>query len=429
MRRTLARSSLFALGLLAGAAIAVSRTAMASVEYDFAGGNFTSVAAPYTTSDQVTGEVILPNPLPPSTAGIFFGSPSDLSFSFSDGVNTITNSNVTPQVGNGFGFSFSTNAADQIIGSSFYLTSSVFNSHTWEIFDQGDESAGSTASVVTGPGGVVISSSSGQGYNFTPGTWSGPMTVSVPPPSGPSLYLTVITDSNPATQSLSGHPTEITAALTLATAPPAGSIPVPLTKALSSSDLTLQEAANDLGYIGFDWAQVLMGPSPLPYYACQEPSCPGSDSPVGAEIKGSTPDPPPPFGFDYCNPFSPNYIRGDCRHSDYYDQTTAEEPSLSDSFCINNSSSGCITFLTENSDTTFNYFDSPTDPCLRNQFSSSNPNFPAAVGDSALAYQANLYQIRRSYCTGQVSGWDNNGTTLILHLSCGPYRRRRSHPR
>jgi hypothetical protein len=117
MRRTLGRS-VFWLGLfiwLAGAATAAN----ADATYDYIGSNFTSImpgfcptgtlCTPlYTTGDSVTGDVVLANPLPPSVAGgtnyenggiYFVGEAINqsfvftdqvLSFSFTDGVNTIT---------------------------------------------------------------------------------------------------------------------------------------------------------------------------------------------------------------------------------------------------------------------------------------------------------------------------------------------------
>jgi hypothetical protein len=158
-----------------------------------------------------------------------------------------------------------------------------------------------------------------------------------------------------------------------ATTQPSDSVPVILPKTLSSSDATLQEAANDLGYIGFDWLQTLSGPSPLPYYECQDPTC---DPMMTTEVVGSTYDPPPPYGYDYCNPSpsNPNYIPNAVAFSFlpatcagqpyYYNTTTAEEPSLSNTLCVasivdsNTNTTMCNHFLTENDHTTLNWFDS-----------------------------------------------------------------------
>ena len=58
------RRRLIAALAFGAAIVVVGRAATASVEYDFAGGNFMSVTGPYTTSDQVTGDVIFPTASP-----------------------------------------------------------------------------------------------------------------------------------------------------------------------------------------------------------------------------------------------------------------------------------------------------------------------------------------------------------------------------
>ena len=55
--------------------------------YQYTGNPFTQVSGPYTTSDFVSGMVTLAGPLPPN----FSGTVTPTAFTFSDGVQTITN--------------------------------------------------------------------------------------------------------------------------------------------------------------------------------------------------------------------------------------------------------------------------------------------------------------------------------------------------
>src|SRR5438477_4971362 len=58
--------------------------------YQYTGNPFTSAIPPYTTSMFVTGMVTLARPLPPN----FSGTVHPTAFTFSDGVQTITNHDV-----------------------------------------------------------------------------------------------------------------------------------------------------------------------------------------------------------------------------------------------------------------------------------------------------------------------------------------------
>jgi hypothetical protein len=69
--------------------IGIAGEARADVEYDFTGGNFAYVYGDYTTSNKLTGDVIFPTALPPSSS-MFWGLGSGISFSFSDGINSFT---------------------------------------------------------------------------------------------------------------------------------------------------------------------------------------------------------------------------------------------------------------------------------------------------------------------------------------------------
>jgi hypothetical protein len=127
MRRTLGHSHAFWLGLLiwlAGAATAVN----ASVTYDYQGSDFTSIvpticptngsscAPAFTKNESITGDIVFANSLPPSVLGNFIENPPYQSFSFTDGVNTITNT--TPGV-DVTGSGFLTNASGNILQGNF----------------------------------------------------------------------------------------------------------------------------------------------------------------------------------------------------------------------------------------------------------------------------------------------------------------------
>lgn len=354
----------------------VSKASATPVEYQYTGGYFTSVSGVYTTADQVTGTIVLPSPLAPSSPNYLNTPDAFSSFSFSDGVNTITNSNVS---GPYFGGAFTTNAANEIVHWNFEFStvrgSAPYGAVIGSIGDDpsqfGDESFG----------GDSLPATLGDGYNFTPGTWSGPMAVP-PPPSQASLYLTVI----PVIPlSKSNEPTGITAMLTLADSPPSPDAIQLSSLLIGSNDTTLQQAANDLGYVGFDWQQTLRGPSPLPFYMCGDPSC---DPLLSREVVGSTKDPAQPYGFDYCNPSltNPFYIQGastPCVHIDVYDPTIAAVPATSANLCIRTSGGVCETTLTNSADTVLNFYDAPQDPCLVDQ--SGGPT----SGQPSLAYQTN----------------------------------------
>jgi hypothetical protein len=229
--RAAVRSAMVVISMVAVVLGSAISTARAAVEYDFIGGNFTFVTGAYTTADRVTGEITLPSPLAPSS-NVFLGRTNSFSFSFSDGVNTISNSNAN---GPEFGAALTTNAAGQIVDSNVVFSTTRGSGPYTAVIGQtlGDESFGSD----TLPGTF------GQGYNFTAGTWSGPITVS-PPPSAPSLYLTVNTDGP---NSESKEPTSITAAITLADSPPSASA-LKLPVILPPTGITnLQDAAHALG--------------------------------------------------------------------------------------------------------------------------------------------------------------------------------------
>ena len=95
--------------------------------YVYTGNPFTNVSGPYSTSDFVTAMVTLANPLPPNTP---LTQVTPLAFTFSDGVQTITNQEAT-----GSFFAFATGPTgmitfwqDQVIFSGLRIMGEISNS-------------------------------------------------------------------------------------------------------------------------------------------------------------------------------------------------------------------------------------------------------------------------------------------------------------
>jgi hypothetical protein len=86
------RLSLFA---TAAALCLSSLAARADAVYTYTGQDFTFANAPYTTSDSITGELTFSSPLAPDLA---LQQELPVSYSFSDGVETLTqmNSSLSP---------------------------------------------------------------------------------------------------------------------------------------------------------------------------------------------------------------------------------------------------------------------------------------------------------------------------------------------
>jgi hypothetical protein len=78
------------------------------VTYHYSGNHFTDVQGLYTTLESVQGSFTLSSPLPPNLSGVTI---TPTSFSFSDGIVTITNSSVGLFINS---FTVSTNSAGQI---------------------------------------------------------------------------------------------------------------------------------------------------------------------------------------------------------------------------------------------------------------------------------------------------------------------------
>jgi hypothetical protein len=139
--------------------------------YEYTGKPFTEVSGPYTTSDFVSGRLTLASPLGPN----FFGFVFPTAFSFSDGVQTITNLNSGPQTD----FVLMTGPAGAIINWSFTVVASGGNNFIFGTLVDHN---------TTGDGGVQIDV--GAGFGGRPGRWT---TVVSIPDTGSTLSLMTLT--------------------------------------------------------------------------------------------------------------------------------------------------------------------------------------------------------------------------------------------
>ncbi|MGA3187807.1 MAG: PEP-CTERM sorting domain-containing protein [Bryobacteraceae bacterium] len=169
------------LGGVAAFILTVPLTA-ASV-YTYTGNDFTTATGPLlTTGDSVTGSFTLASPLGDNLDGVNI-APTALSFSFTDGPDTITNT--TPGVNTcscSPTIDIFTNGSGQIINWDISLTVGELGAEniTTQDFDAGLFASGiqDSGSVNTNPEGTDTASNSND-----PGTWSaGASNTSVPEP-------------------------------------------------------------------------------------------------------------------------------------------------------------------------------------------------------------------------------------------------------
>ena len=129
--------------------------------YDYTGNVFTSVSAPYTTSDSITGSFTLATPLADNLTSFTTVTPQ--SFSFSDGVNGDTITNTTPGAGSQFAFETDANGA---------ITK-------WQVVVDITSVSNFSISTLNAPGGAGVfdqaqhggGTESGENTN-SPGTWA-----------------------------------------------------------------------------------------------------------------------------------------------------------------------------------------------------------------------------------------------------------------
>jgi len=137
--------------------------------YQYTGNPFSAVTAPYTMSDFVSAMVTLAGPLPPD----FSGTVTPTAFTFSDGVQTITN--LTPNVT--LMFQFVTGPAGAITGWFVSVQIATGFIRTTNFLVPGIHDQGGTET--------------GFGVNFdSPGTWT---TVGAVADTGSTLSLMTLT--------------------------------------------------------------------------------------------------------------------------------------------------------------------------------------------------------------------------------------------
>jgi hypothetical protein len=193
-------------------------------------------------------------------------------------------------------------------------------------------------------GGISVDATVYDGYTYSGPDPAGTVLYQNTPPSSPSLYVTGPSLGGPLSNSK--MPTSITAAATISTVPIPNSVPI-LT--LPSGVTTLQEAAKDTGYSGFDWVQQVTVPTPSPYYECSNSACSSL-----INISGFYSD-PPEYGYSYCNPNNTNL-------SHPYDSTEGA--------CVNNYP--YYYPLTDVASSTLDFYDAPADTCLFALLSTDN---------------------------------------------------------
>jgi hypothetical protein len=185
-RRAIMRKSLWFTSV--GGAVRISIIALACLflsatgaradtfTYTYTGNDFTTFSGPYTGSDKVTGTVVLSAPLPANLPPTTDETALLVSYSFSDGVQTLTNLNSAADV-----FSFETSATGAIDSwfILFFSTPSATQINTskapsFNTFDFG------------GPNPLVTPF----GENFgSAGVWSGPVEGTVPEPGTLSMMF------------------------------------------------------------------------------------------------------------------------------------------------------------------------------------------------------------------------------------------------
>lgn len=157
---------------VAAVVMSVSLAARADTTYVYTGNDFTEVFGSYTTSQYVSGSFTVSAPLGDNLVGSFL---DPLGFSFSDGMLTITESDVFPGLSQ---FYASTDASGSLVGWEIALYSS-----------EGYFQIVSNLPLGEYPTDTADNFSLGYGYNSgSPGTWTS-MTTVAPTPEPDTLVL------------------------------------------------------------------------------------------------------------------------------------------------------------------------------------------------------------------------------------------------
>jgi len=159
--------------------LALAGVVNAQVTYHYTGNHFTDVVAPYTTSDSISGSVTLSSALGDNLTNF---QPSVNSFSFTDGISTITSSS-SNSTGNPDRFVFNTDAAGDIIG---WLVQ-VYSGSTTDNLGIVTWAPGSPTEDISGRVFNNGLSSQQVGNRNNPGVWS--TTAPVPEPETYAMML------------------------------------------------------------------------------------------------------------------------------------------------------------------------------------------------------------------------------------------------
>jgi hypothetical protein len=148
--------------------------------YTYTGNDFTTVTGAYTMSDSVMGTIVLSAPLP-SNLALTDESALLVSYSFSDGVQTLTNLDSFP-----FEFLFETSASGAITSWAVGIVNPCLpvNCNSPEIVTTSITSPPTSFDMVNTLNVLSAGSNSGD-----PGAWSGPVESAVPEPGALSLML------------------------------------------------------------------------------------------------------------------------------------------------------------------------------------------------------------------------------------------------
>ncbi len=164
MHRTLAATVVFAIGL----SVLRFRSANADVILHYTGNPFTYVQAPFTSSDRITGRIVLSAPLGNNLQQV---NVQPISYSFNDGIATFTNTSPGSQI---LYLYISTNNVGQITPALVEITmnTNVIRMYSAQTYSPGDL-------------GATYNS---YAQNGTPGTWTETQDTPVPePPTGTIL--------------------------------------------------------------------------------------------------------------------------------------------------------------------------------------------------------------------------------------------------
>ncbi len=148
---------------------------MANTIYTYTGNPFTTVSGPYTTSDFVTVSFTVASPLGKNMT--FAVIPNPISFSFSDGVQTLNNGNATD-----FSFFFATDANGNIVQwdtGAAISADSIFRPVLQLVTTGFDPNIQNS----TGGDEGFIRTPAALAFNLAPGSWTSANASPVPEPS------------------------------------------------------------------------------------------------------------------------------------------------------------------------------------------------------------------------------------------------------